>query len=160
VPLVTVDTSVTLPATLRASAMPRKLWVLLAFGGLVYEAKHRRLDLDALRREAEATGGSLGGIHAAEQQIVHVEERQALLAERLPYGAPDDWAAAGNLRIRRLVVKKLNGWARASCVCVCVARRGRCVASGAASFRGIASRSICVRGGRCFRLARGLLVCS
>jgi hypothetical protein len=36
--------------------MPRKFWVLLAFGGLVYEAEHRRLDLAALRLEADATG--------------------------------------------------------------------------------------------------------
>jgi len=56
-PLVTVDTSVALPATLRAGGMPRKFRVLLAFDGLVYEAEHRRLDLDALRLEADATGG-------------------------------------------------------------------------------------------------------
>lgn len=76
--------------------MPRKLWVLLAFGGLVYEAEHRRLDLDALRLEADATGGALGGMETAERLIAHAEERRALLSEHLPYGAPEDWVAAGS----------------------------------------------------------------
>ncbi len=76
--------------------MPRKFWVLLAFGGLVYEAEHRRLDLDALRLEAEATGGALGGMETAERLIAHAEERRALLSEHLPYGAPEDWLAAGS----------------------------------------------------------------
>ncbi len=76
--------------------MPRKFWVLLAFGGLVYEAEHRRLDLDALRLEADATGGALGGMETAERLIAHTEERRALLSEHLPYGAPEDWVAAGS----------------------------------------------------------------
>jgi hypothetical protein len=76
--------------------MPRKFWVLLAFGGLVYEAEHRRLDLDALRLEADATGGALGGMETAERLIAHAEERRALLTEHLPYGAPEDWVAAGS----------------------------------------------------------------
>jgi len=76
--------------------MPRKFWVLLAFGGLVYEAEHRRLDLDALRLEADATGGALGGMETAERLIAHAEERRALLSEHLPYGAPEDWVAAGS----------------------------------------------------------------
>jgi hypothetical protein len=76
--------------------MPRKFWVLLAFGGLVYEAEHRRLDLDALRLEADATGGALGGMETAERLIAHAEERRALLSEHLPCGAPEDWVAAGS----------------------------------------------------------------
>jgi len=76
--------------------MPRKFWVLLAFGGVVYEAEHRRLDLDALRLEADATGGALGGMETAERLIAHAEERRALLSEHLPYGAPEDWVAAGS----------------------------------------------------------------
>ncbi len=76
--------------------MPRKFWVLLAFGGLVYEAEHRRLDLDALRLEADATGGALGGMETAERLIALAEERRALLSEHLPYGAPEDWVAAGS----------------------------------------------------------------
>jgi hypothetical protein len=75
--------------------MPRKLWVLLAYGGLAYEGEHRRLDLDALKLEAEATGGALGGLETAERLIAHAEERRALLSEHLPYDAPDDWVAAG-----------------------------------------------------------------
>jgi hypothetical protein len=76
--------------------MPRKLWVVLAFGGWAYEVEHRRLELDELRREAEAAGGALGGIDTAEGLIAHAEERRALLAERLPHGLPDDWVAAGS----------------------------------------------------------------
>jgi hypothetical protein len=49
--------------------MPRKLWLLLAFGGLTYEVEHRRLDLDELRQESEAVGGTLGGLDAAEALI-------------------------------------------------------------------------------------------
>lgn len=76
--------------------MPRRLWVLLAFGALTYELEHRRLDLDALRRESEAVGGTLGGLERAEALIAHAEERAAVLAERLPYGVPDDWVAVGS----------------------------------------------------------------
>lgn len=76
--------------------MPRKLWVLLAFGKLTYEAEHRRLDLDALREESEAVGGELGGLEVAEALIVHAQERRTVLAEGLPYGAPDDWVAVGS----------------------------------------------------------------
>lgn len=94
--LVTVDTSVALPATLRTGGMPRKLWVLLAFGALTYEVEHRRLDLDALREENEAVGGTLGGLEVAEALIAHAEERRTVLAERLPYGARDDWVAVGS----------------------------------------------------------------
>jgi hypothetical protein len=58
--LVTVDTSVALPATLSAGGMPRKLWVLLAFEALTYEIEHRQLDLDALRQESEAVNANRG----------------------------------------------------------------------------------------------------
>lgn len=76
--------------------MPRKLWVLLAFGALTYEIEHRRLDLEALREESEAVGGTLAGIEVAEALIAHAAERRTVLAERLPYGVPDDWVAVGS----------------------------------------------------------------
>jgi hypothetical protein len=76
--------------------MPRKLWVLLAFGALTYEVEHRRLDLDARREESEAVGGTLGGIEVAEALIAHAAERRTVLAERLPDEAPDDWVAVGS----------------------------------------------------------------
>ena len=76
--------------------MSRKFWVLLAFGGLSYEAEHRRLDLEALKLEAETAGGALGGMGEAERLIAHAEERRGLLSEHLPYGAPDDWVAVGS----------------------------------------------------------------
>lgn len=70
--------------------------MLLAFGALTYEVEHRRLDLDALREESEAVGGTLGGIEVAEALIAHAAERRTVLAERLPYGVPDDWIAVGS----------------------------------------------------------------
>jgi|NGEPerStandDraft_6_1074524.scaffolds.fasta_scaffold20807_3 hypothetical protein len=76
--------------------MPRKLWVLLAFGGLTYEVEHRKLDLDLLRRQSEAVGGTLGGLARAEAQIADAESSRALLAEQLPYGTPHDWVAVGS----------------------------------------------------------------
>lgn len=76
--------------------MPRKFWLLLAFGALTYEVEHRRLDLDALRQESESVGGTLGGLEAAEALIAHAEGRRAASTEQLPYGAPDDWVAAGS----------------------------------------------------------------
>jgi len=76
--------------------MPRKFWLLLAFGALTYEAEHRQRDLDALRQESEAVGGTLGGLEAAEAFIAHAEGRRAALAEHLPHGAPDDWVAVGS----------------------------------------------------------------
>ena len=94
--LVTVDTSVALPATLRPGGMARKFWVLLAFGALSYEAEHRKLDLDALRHEYEAIGGTLGGTQAAEALIAHAETQRAALAAQLPHDVPDDWIAVGS----------------------------------------------------------------
>ncbi len=76
--------------------MPRKLWIVLAFGKLAYEVEHRQLDLDALREESEAVGGELGGLEVAETLIANAVERRAVLAERLPYGTPDDWVAVGS----------------------------------------------------------------
>lgn len=76
--------------------MSRKFWLLLAYGALTYETEHRRLDFEALRLEAEAAGGTLGGIEKAERLIANADGRRALLSEHLPYGAPDDWVAAGS----------------------------------------------------------------
>jgi hypothetical protein len=95
-PLVVVDTSVALPATLSPRGLARKLWVLLAFGALVYREQHFRLDLEALEREAEGVGGTIGGRPAIVSMIELVEERRTMLAELLPHGAPSDWVAAGS----------------------------------------------------------------
>jgi predicted nucleic acid-binding protein len=56
-PSVVMDTSVALPATLSPSGMTRKFWLLLAVGALAYRAEHLRLELDALKAEAEREGG-------------------------------------------------------------------------------------------------------
>lgn len=94
-PLVTVDTSVALPATLSPRSHPRKLFVMLAFGALTYRAEHLRLDADALRHAAASEGGGLAGLAALEGMIEQAERRRSALGELLPYDAPDDWVAAG-----------------------------------------------------------------
>lgn len=47
-PLVVLDTSDALPATLSPRSHPRKLLVLLAYGTLTYRAEHLGLDLYGL----------------------------------------------------------------------------------------------------------------
>ena len=51
-PYVVMDTSISLPATLSAAGMARKLWLLLALGALTYQIEHHRLALEALARLA------------------------------------------------------------------------------------------------------------
>jgi hypothetical protein len=76
--------------------MPRKFWVILAFGALTYECEQRRVELDELQREATATGGRVGGLDQALELIAAAEERRSAIAELLPYGTPDDWVAVGS----------------------------------------------------------------
>jgi len=95
-PLVVVDSSVALPATLSPRGLARKFWVLLALGALTHREAHLRLDLEALDREAAETGGTIGGRPAIETLIERAGERRAALAELLPYDAPSDWTAAGS----------------------------------------------------------------
>lgn len=95
-PFALVDTSVALPATLSPRGFPRKFLVLLAFGAVTYEIEHRRLELDELLNEAEATGASVHGLELVEQRITLAEDRRAALEELLPYGVPDDWVAVGS----------------------------------------------------------------
>jgi predicted nucleic acid-binding protein len=85
-----LDTSVALPATLSPRGIARKLWMLLALGSLTYEAEHRTLELDELRREAAATGGRLGGMRTAERLAEDAAERRAAMLEHLPVGTPVD----------------------------------------------------------------------
>lgn len=94
-PLVTVDTSVALPAMLSPTSHPRKLFVVLAYGAVGYRAEHLRLDLHALKDLAEAEGGSVHGIDVLEQMVERAERRRAVLAELLPFDAPSDWHAVG-----------------------------------------------------------------
>jgi predicted nucleic acid-binding protein len=95
-PNVVVDTSVSLPATLSPAGARRKLWVVLAFGALTYEVEHGRLELDALRAQAAQEGGVVGGIENSLNRLERANDRRAALAERLPYGTPDDWVAIGS----------------------------------------------------------------
>ena len=95
-PFVVVDTSVSLPATLSPRGLTRKFWIILALGGLTYEVEHRRLELDALAKEAARMAGSVRGLELALDRITLAEERRAALLELLPYGVPDDWVAVGS----------------------------------------------------------------
>src|ERR1051325_9632386 len=94
-PLVVVDPSAALPATLSPRGLARKFWVLLALGALSHREEHLRLELEALERAAAETGGTIGGRTAIETLIKHAGERRAALAELLPHGTPSDWTAAG-----------------------------------------------------------------
>lgn len=94
-PLVVLDTSVALPATLSPRGLARKFWVLLALGALTYRDEQLRLDLEALDREATETGGTVGGRSAIETLLERAGERRTALAELLPYDTPSDWTAAG-----------------------------------------------------------------
>ena len=68
-PLVVVDTSVSLPATLSPQGMMRRFWVVLALGALTYEVEHGRLELDELARQAEHEGGTVRGLGKARARI-------------------------------------------------------------------------------------------
>jgi hypothetical protein len=95
VPLLTVDTSVALPAMLAPSSVPRKLWVVRAYGALVHRLQHLRVDRDALRELAAAERGELRRDSAIEQVIAQTEERHAALGALLPEGTPDDYVSVG-----------------------------------------------------------------
>jgi hypothetical protein len=95
-PSVVVDTSVSLPATLSPGGARRKLWILLALGALTYEVAHGRLELEALRAQADREGGAVGGIEKSLDRLERASDRRAALSERLPYGTPDDWVAIGS----------------------------------------------------------------
>lgn len=95
-PFVVVDTSVSLPATLSPRGLARRFWIILALGALTYEVDHRQAELDALREEAEQSGGRVRGLESALDRIGSAKERRAALLELLPYGVPEDWVAVGS----------------------------------------------------------------
>jgi len=95
VPFVVVDTNVSLPATLSATGLTRKFWILLAFGAATYRAEHLALELDALEREHGDAGGELGGREALQDLVTRAEGIRAAMEEVLPVGTPNDWVAVG-----------------------------------------------------------------
>jgi hypothetical protein len=95
VPLITVDTSVALPAALKPQSYPRKLWVVLAYGALTYQVEHLRLDRDELVQLAAAEGGEVLATGGLDSLLDSAERRRAVLAELLPYGTPSDYVAVG-----------------------------------------------------------------
>ena len=94
-PLVTIDTSVALPAALVAGSHPRKLWVVLAYGGLTHQAQHLQLDRELLAETAANEGGEVHADPVFDELVEIAEYRRAALGELLPYGAPDDYVAVG-----------------------------------------------------------------
>lgn len=94
-PLVTIDTSVALPAALVAGSHPRKLWVVLAYGALTYQAAHLRLDRELLAEAAANEGGEIRADAVFDELVEAAERRRAALGELLPYGTPDDYVAVG-----------------------------------------------------------------
>jgi predicted nucleic acid-binding protein len=95
-PFVVVDTSVSLPATLSPSGLTRKFFVLLAFGALSYEVEHGQLEIDALLKQAEDSGGEAMGLDRAKHRRALTDDQRAALEELLPHGTPDDWVAIGS----------------------------------------------------------------
>jgi predicted nucleic acid-binding protein len=93
-PLIMVDTSVSLPATLSPRGMTRKFWVVLAYGALTYEIEHRERELQELELAAQH-GGRVGGFANARVRLDTARERHAALHELLPYETPDDWCTVG-----------------------------------------------------------------
>lgn len=94
-PLITLDTSVALPAMLSPSGVPRKLLVLLAFGAARHRAEHLRLERDLLIDLAESPGGQVHGLDVFDAAIDEAERRRARLTELLPFNTPDTYVAAG-----------------------------------------------------------------
>lgn len=94
-PLITLDTSVALPAMLSPSGLPRKLLVLLAFGAACHRAEHLRRERDLLTEIAESQGGQVHGLDAFDSAIDEAERRRARLVELLPFNTPDTYVAAG-----------------------------------------------------------------
>lgn len=96
-PIVVVDTNVSLPATLAATGLTRKFWILLAFGAATYRADHLRLELDALQREAAGVEGEIVGRESLDRLIAQAEHARATMEELLPVGTPSDWVAVGGV---------------------------------------------------------------
>lgn len=88
-----VDSNVSLPATLIATGLMRKFWILLAFGAATYRAEHLQLELDALEAEATDVGGEIHGREALERLTTQAERARAVMEALLPVGTPSDWVA-------------------------------------------------------------------
>ncbi len=87
---VVLDTSVILPALISPRGYRRRFWIILALGALTARRDLARTQADALRAEAAAHGGSVGGL-PLEALVEQAEAGHARLGEALPHGAPDDW---------------------------------------------------------------------
>jgi hypothetical protein len=95
VPLLTIDTSVALPAALVAGSHPRKLWVVLAYGALTYQAEHLGLDRGLLAQTAANESGEVYADLVFDELVETAEYRRTALGELLPYETPDDYVAVG-----------------------------------------------------------------
>jgi hypothetical protein len=86
-PLLTIDTSVALPAALAAGSHPRKLWVVLAYGALTYQAEHLQLDRDLLAATPANDGGEVHA-DAVFEELVETAECQRTALGELPLSKP------------------------------------------------------------------------
>jgi predicted nucleic acid-binding protein len=109
VPLVVVDTSVSLPATLsEPGGLARKFMVLLAYGALTYREEHLNLELSELEQELVRSGGEIRGAEALRSMQETAADRRSALAELLPYGTPADWVAAGSATLFDEYLRKVR----------------------------------------------------
>lgn len=93
-PLVMVDTNIALRATLpEPGGIPRKLWVLFAYGAAALRLEALTSDLEALVSEQSRSGGE---IHEADALLGHARHEVARFEELLPVGTPDDLVLAGS----------------------------------------------------------------
>ena len=92
-----VDSNVSLPATLIATGLMRKFWILLAFGAATYRAEHLQLELDALETETADLGGEIHARETLERLTTQARRARAAMEELLPVGTPADWVAIGGV---------------------------------------------------------------
>lgn len=95
-PLVVVDTSLSLPATLSPSGMARRFWVLLALGATSHESERLQLELDELTQIAAEHGGSVSGLNSLDSLMAQARRRRDTLRKLLPPDTPEDWVAIGS----------------------------------------------------------------
>ncbi|MFY9470369.1 MAG: hypothetical protein WAP37_09680 [Solirubrobacterales bacterium] len=108
-PLVVVDTSVSLPATLsEPGGLARKFMVLLAYGALTYREEHLNLELSELEKELARGGGEIRGTEALRRMRGEAADRRSALAELLPHGTPADLVAAGSAALFDEYLRKVR----------------------------------------------------
>jgi predicted nucleic acid-binding protein len=96
-PVVVVDTNISLPATLTPTGLTRKFWILLAFGAATYRAEHLQRELDALEQDTADVRGAIVGHNGLERLVVQARRTRTAIEELLPLDAPSNWVAIGGV---------------------------------------------------------------